>query len=168
MSNPRDSIIQRMVSREIFMKYLYQKAISKEAWQHIFNDFCEFVPKIEDDVLELYYEKGGKEIDQLENFRELTLDGGYLMNISDAIEENIDEIDLYINKYARNWSVETLPAVDVSILRIAIAEIVYMIDIPNKVACNVAVDMAKKYCDDNSYKYINGILGSVTSETEKK
>ena len=86
------------------------------------------------------------------------------MDMSRVIESNISEIDEYINKYARNWTVETLPKVDVSILRIAIAEIKYTAIVPNGVACDQAVILAKKYCDDNAYKYINGILGSIIGE----
>lgn len=167
MSNPRELILQRKVSREVFMKYMYQKSISKEPWTEIFTDFGKFISQIEEDVIELFYENGGRKIDELENFRDVVLDCGYLMNISNSIEENITQIDSYINKYARNWTVDTLPVVDVSILRIAIAEIKYIFEIPDRVACNVAVDLAKKYCDDGAYKYINGILGSVTSENEK-
>lgn len=164
MSNPKELIIQRMASREIFMKYMYQKALSKSEWKDIFTDFEDFISGVEEDAIEIFNGYGGREIEPLESYREVVLDCSYLMDISKVIEENIENIDDYINKYARNWSTDTLPVVDLSILRIAIAEIKYMFTIPGKVACNVAVELSKKYCDDDSYKYINGILGSVVSE----
>lgn len=164
MNNPRDLILQRKVSREIFMKYMYQKAISNEPWVDLFHDLEKFISLVEEDAMEIFKEYGGRDLEQLENFRDLVIDTGYLMDISNAIEENFDEINSYINQYARNWTIDTLPIIDVAILRIAIAEIKFMYTIPDSVSCNVAVELAKKYCDDGAYKYINGILGSVAGK----
>lgn len=65
-------------------------------------------------------------------------------------------LDAQINEYAINWTIERMPAVDRNILRIAAYEIQH--DIPAKVAINEAVKIAKKYADDNSPSFINGIL----------
>lgn len=97
----------------------------------------------------------------LDSYREVILDSSYLMDAARAVEDNIGAIDAYINEYARNWTTDTMPAVDVAILRLAVAEIKFMFTIPEAVACDEAVNIAKKYCDDDAYKYINGILGSV-------
>ena len=59
--------------------------------------------------------------------------------------------------------------VDLAILKLAVCEVVYMNnEIPVKVAINEAIDLAKLYCDDKSPKFINGILGSVVSDTQKQ
>lgn len=154
-------LIIRMVSRELFMKFLYQNELLGENWTDLYNKLNIFLEGVEDDAIEIHKENGGKELEQLETYRDTILDGSYLMDVASAVESNISEIDEYINKYARNWTVETLPKVDLSILRLAIAEIKYTAIVPNGVACDQAVTLAKKYCDDNAYKYINGILGSV-------
>lgn len=65
-------------------------------------------------------------------------------------------LDAQINKYAINWDIERISAVDRNILRIAAYEIQH--DIPVKVAINEAVKIAKKYADDKSPSFINGIL----------
>ena len=80
-------------------------------------------------------------------------------------KEKIDEL---INKYAKNWSVNRMAKVDLSILRLAICELVFIEEIPSKVSINEAIEMAKLYCDDKAPKFINGILGSVVNEFEKK
>ena len=84
------------------------------------------------------------------------------------LSEKSDEIDAMINKYAKNWSVNRMAKVDLAILRLAICEILFVEEIPNKVSINEAIEMAKLYCDDKTPKFINGILGSVVSETESK
>ena len=86
------------------------------------------------------------------------------MDMVAAFDANREEIDSNINKFARKWTIDTLPIVDVAILRMAITEILYMIDIPDGITCDEAVNLAKKYCDDGAYKYINGILGSVVND----
>ena len=84
------------------------------------------------------------------------------------LKENKDKIDELINKYAKNWSVNRMPKVDLSILRLAICELVFIEEIPSKVSINEAIELAKLYCDDKAPKFINGILGSVVNEFETK
>lgn len=161
MTRANNLIMQRKVSREIFMKYLYSRSVSNVGWEGLCQDLDTFLDSVEDDALEIHKSHGGEDIDMLESYREVLLDSSYLMDAAKAVEENIEAIDTYINKFARNWTTDTMPAVDVAILRLAIAEIKFMFTIPEVVACDEAVNIAKKYCDDDAYKYINGILGSV-------
>lgn len=82
-----------------------------------------------------------------------------------GVYEHLDEIDAVIEKYATNWSFNRIAKVDLSILRLAIYELKYT-DVPQKVAVNEAVEIAKVYSTEKSPKFINGILGSVIKETE--
>ena len=84
------------------------------------------------------------------------------------LKANKEQIDELINKYAKNWSVNRMAKVDLSILRLAICELVFVEEIPSKVSINEAIEMAKLYCDDKAPKFINGILGSVVNEFETK
>lgn len=163
MSN-RDIIIQKKVSRELFMKFLYQEAVLKSDWSDLKAKFEEFIPSVQDDAMEIHNSHGGRELDLLEMPGDLLLDASYLMDMVAAFDANREEIDSNINKFARKWTIDTLPIVDVAILRMAITEILYMIDIPDGITCDEAVNLAKKYCDDGAYKYINGILGSVVND----
>ena len=70
------------------------------------------------------------------------------------------ELDGYIEKYARGWRFSRIDRVASAIMRVAMYEILYMPDIPNKAAINEAVEIAKNYVDDDVVKFINGILGS--------
>ena len=70
------------------------------------------------------------------------------------------ELDGYIEKYAKGWRFSRIDRVASAIMRVSMYEILYMPDIPNKAAINEAVEIAKKYLDDEVVKFINGILGS--------
>lgn len=70
------------------------------------------------------------------------------------------ELDGYIDKYAKGWKFSRIDRVASAIMRVAMYEILYMPDVPNKAAINEAVEIAKKYVDDDVVKFINGILGS--------
>lgn len=82
-----------------------------------------------------------------------------------GVFEHLQEIDEMIEKYAANWSFSRIAKVDLSILRLAIYELKYT-DVPQKVAVNEAVEIAKTYSTEKSPKFINGILGSVIKEIE--
>ena len=70
------------------------------------------------------------------------------------------ELDGYIEKYAKGWRFSRIDRVASAIMRVTMYEILYMPDIPNKVSINEAVEIAKKYLDDDVVKFVNGILGS--------
>ena len=70
------------------------------------------------------------------------------------------ELDGYIDKYAKGWKFSRIDRVASAIMRVTMYEILYMPDIPNKVAINEAVEISKKYVDEDIVKFINGILGS--------
>ncbi len=84
----------------------------------------------------------------------------YITKVFLLIVENLDSIDNYINKYSKEWSADRIPKTDLAIIRLAISEMLYLKEHPAPIIINDAVNMAKKFSDDDSYKYINGILGN--------
>ncbi|ODS50373.1 MAG: N utilization substance protein B [Halanaerobium sp. 4-GBenrich] len=80
----------------------------------------------------------------------------YAAELLEGIIMELELLDAQINKYAINWDIERMPTIDRNILRIAAYEIQH--EIPVKVAINEAVKIAKKYADDSSPSFINGIL----------
>ena len=83
--------------------------------------------------------------------------------IRGAIEHRA-AIDEQIKKYAANWELHRIAAVDRSILRLAIYEMLYRDDIPPIVSINEAVDIAKKFSTQDSGKFVNGILDKIRGE----
>jgi len=79
-----------------------------------------------------------------------------------------ERIDNVINSVSKNWRIERMSRVDKSILRLATYELLFRDDIPPKVSINEAIELAKKYGNDNSYSFINGILDSIYNSMIKK
>ncbi|MFD3447792.1 transcription antitermination factor NusB [Microbacteriaceae bacterium 4G12] len=72
-----------------------------------------------------------------------------------------DEIDELIRKNLENWKLERVSTVDRNILRVAVYEMKYMEDIPHSVSINEAIEIAKVYGDEESRRFINGVLSKV-------
>ena len=84
-----------------------------------------------------------------------------------SVSENLATIDENIAKHLKNWSINQLNIVDKSILRLAIAEFTYSEDSSGKkIIINEAVELAKKYGGENSYRFINGILNAALRESD--
>ncbi|MEE3400293.1 MAG: transcription antitermination factor NusB, partial [Eubacterium sp.] len=88
----------------------------------------------------------------------------YITSKVASIREHLAEIDQKIDKNSNKWKIKRLGKSELAILRLAIFEIDYDDDIPDKVAINEAVELAKSYCDDNSSGFINGVLSGILGE----
>ena len=80
-----------------------------------------------------------------------------------GVIQNKEKIDLNIQSLAPAWPLEQIPVVDRNILRLAIFEILLDNKVPVKVAINEAVELAKTFGSDNSSRFVNGVLGSVSA-----
>ncbi|NLK08363.1 MAG: transcription antitermination factor NusB [Firmicutes bacterium] len=85
----------------------------------------------------------------------------------DGVIANRSEIDQTISSWAANWHLDRLANVERNILRIAFYELLYRTDIPEGVAISEAVEVAKDFGDDNSGRFVNGILGEFSRSRHK-
>jgi N utilization substance protein B len=99
-------------------------------------------------------------INFLNNFDINENEADYLQESAYGVIDNLENINKLIEKYTEGWTLDRLPKVDLSILRIAFYEIIYREDIPVEVSINEAIEIAKKYSTPDAFKYINGVLGS--------
>jgi N utilization substance protein B len=129
--------MKRRLVREKAMQVLYQIEVGKSETEAALGDLIE---------------KAGEQKE-------------YLRDLIYGIEAKKDEIDKYIRKHLRGWSLERIAHVDRAILRIAVYEMLFRPDVPYQVAINEAVELAKKYSDDEAARYINGVLSSIAKET---
>lgn len=83
-----------------------------------------------------------------------------------AVLGHIGEIDQKIEEKAKGWALARIAKSDLTILRLAVYEILFDGDVPNGVAINEAVELAKLYGGDKSYRFINGVLASIVKELE--
>lgn len=85
-----------------------------------------------------------------------------------GVRQNRQAIDSLVQEYAPLWVVEQISPVDRNILRLAIFEILFHNRVPRKVAINEAVELAKAFGSGSSARFVNGVLGSIMAQVEKK
>lgn len=93
--------------------------------------------------------------------------GDFTVEIVRSVNGNIKAIDSLISKYAEGWDIERMPRVDRNILRMSLAEIFFMSDIPAAASIDEAVELAKTFSTEDSGKFINGVLGRINREADE-
>lgn len=93
-------------------------------------------------------------------------DTAFSEEVLQGIGAHQEEIDAAIDEMAIGWRIGRMPRVDLSILRVAIYEMLYRDDIPYSVSINEAVELAKAFGGDHSSAYINGMLGTLAKKLE--
>ncbi len=81
-----------------------------------------------------------------------------------GVTEHCDELDELISGHAKDWAIERMPVIDRNLLRMALFEMLHLDDVPAAVAINEAVELAKIYSTEDSSRFVNGLLGSVSAE----
>lgn len=90
----------------------------------------------------------------------------FLKQLVEGTMTHLNTIDAEISKYAQDWKLDRMLSTDRNILRLSIYELKYQKDIPAGVSVNEAVELAKTYGDDDSGRFINGILGNIIRSSE--
>lgn len=134
--------MKRKDQRELLIKMFYEMEMNKDFGDKIYKNF-------------------------LENNSVINLEDKYLYSLYELYIKNRESIDESIKSLISiSWDMSRIAKVDLSILRVAVTEIVYMEDIPYKVSINEAINLAKDYGDESSYKFINGILGNLMKQIQ--
>lgn len=95
-------------------------------------------------------------------------DQTYMEDKVGAILEKEEKIDELLNNTSRGWKTTRMSKVDLTILRLAVYEVLYDADVPTGVAINEAVELAKQFGGDDSAAFINGILGKIAAGQPKQ
>jgi len=88
----------------------------------------------------------------------------YAIEIVRGVAENLYRIDSVLDEHSTGWKVKRMGVVDRNILRIAVWEIMFNDDVPNMVAIDEALGLAKTLCDDDSPAFIHGLLSAVSAD----
>lgn len=85
----------------------------------------------------------------------------YTVTVAQGVTQHAAHIDDLISAHLRGWTLDRLPAVDRAILRVAVWELLHANDVPEPVAVDEAVELAKKLSTDDSPGFVNGVLGQI-------
>lgn len=119
------------------MELLYQSTINNKESEELIEDYIEQYGEVEE------------------------VDRQYISSVVGGVREKQAEIDALIEANLVKWKLNRIPKINMSILRVALYEILFMEEIPNTVSINEAVEISKKYSDDQSAAFINGILDKI-------
>lgn len=129
--------MKRTQTRELAFQLIYSMEVQKE---------------MEEEQLTLFIEENAIEGKQEEH---------YIRSIFQGIKDNKQEITTFISTNLKEkWTMDRICKIDLAILEVAIYELIYA-KLPYKVAINEAVELAKKYGEDSSKSFVNGILASI-------
>ena len=124
----------------------------REAREQAFMVLFEKIFDNESTISEIVEIAKENELIKINNFAEVLLK---------AVENNSEEVDSVIEANLQDWTLSRLPKVSLAVLRLAVAEIKYVDEVPDGVAVNEAVELAKKYGTAVDASFINGVLGAV-------
>jgi len=126
----------RSKARAVALSLLYQIEISKVDFHQALNSYFENYPQKQEVI----------------DFFSLLVEG---------VITNISSIDSLIKKHVKNWEIERMAVIDRNILRMGCFELLFSDDIPPKVAINEAIELAKRFGDVDSPRFVNGILDTI-------
>lgn len=92
----------------------------------------------------------------------------YITRVLDGVLNHLDELDEIIQKASPRWSVARMPKVDLTVLRLATWEILHEEDVPGSVAISEAVNLATRFSEPTSGRFVNGVLGAILREKQAK
>ena len=150
---------KRTRAREFALQILYQIDVAHSALKEVLEDFWL-------DRTDLALSPGEKEV--IEEDKKDPEIRGYAEKLVEGTLKNQEAIDKTIERYAENWVIARMAYVDRNILRLSSYEVLYLEDIPVKVAINEAVELAKRYGESDSSKFVNGILDRIAKTECKK
>ena len=134
---------KRRSSRELALKFLYQFELNK-------GDL--------DEQIKLFLERNSSQEDVANFMKELVV----------SLIDKMEEIDEIIQKFSDHWILDRMTVIDRNILRMGACELLFNFSTPPKVVINEAIDIAKKYGNEDSPEFINGILDKVYNEIGQK
>lgn len=135
----------RKRTREIAMELLYQSTMNEKSAEELMDDYFE---DNQDDLME-------------------DTDMEYLADVLEGVLKNKDALDAFIEKYLVKWKLNRISKINLSILRLGTYELLYKKDIPQKVSISEAVEIAKKFSDETSGAFINGVLDKISKSEEE-
>jgi N utilization substance protein B len=128
---------KRTRARECALKILYEIDVSGNSYKESLENFWQFQEEKDRSVVD------------------------FATGLVEGAIGNLEQIDKEISRFATNWQLKRMAVIDRNILRLATFELLFVDDIPPKVSINEAVELAKKFGDIESGRFVNGVLDKI-------
>ncbi|MFA5007602.1 MAG: transcription antitermination factor NusB [Candidatus Omnitrophota bacterium] len=138
-----ESMRLRSKAREIALHILYQIEIANTDYQSAYQNYLKNYPQKQEVI-------------------------DFALTLIEGVSKNIQNLDSLIKKYVKNWEIDRMAVIDRNILRLACFEIINLPEIPPKVSINEAIELAKRFGDIDSPRFVNGILDKIYKMESKK
>ncbi|MBR2508359.1 MAG: transcription antitermination factor NusB [Lentisphaeria bacterium] len=143
----------KRLGREIAMQYLFSCDMTGDFPElGRFDEFFEEEMKPQHNLSDNRYSRKSRELAE---------------HLISGVALNMDEIDGKIKSFARNWEWERISLVDRNIMRVAVYEMLFDMDVPPVVSINEGVEIACDYTDEKSANFINGVLNAVKDSLDR-
>lgn len=150
---------KRSRSRELALQLLYQLDLGEQPFDKVWEDFWE--PRA--DMASTDGEKDALDLDKKDP--EVR---AYARKLVEGVLATYQSVDQAIERCADNWELRRMAYLDRNLLRLAAYEMLHVPDVPVKVSINEAVELAKRYGEDDSSKFVNGVLDRLAKTECKK
>ncbi len=155
---PRTHFSGRTLARSQALQLLFQA----EATHRLVSEVLEGDYALDELLVDGYHkELASRELKPQELDERLSDLKNYTRELALGTDEMVHELDAIIERASENWSVSRMPSVDRNLLRIALFEILCVDDVDTAVAIDECVELAKAYGTDDSWRFVNGILGKI-------
>ena len=144
--------MSRALAREDAFKLVFEMAVTKVSAEEAVNYLFDTVDKKNEMWAQDFINAANR---------------AYIKELVNGIEEKGTELNALIMPTLKDWTITRSAKVNLAILQLAVYEIYYMEDIPNKVSVNEAITLAKKYAGKESASFINGVLGTLLDNIDK-
>jgi len=133
----------RSKAREIALHILYQVEIANTDYKSAYQNYLKNYPQKQEVI-------------------------DFSLTLIEGVYKNIQNLDSLIKKYVKNWEIDRMAVIDRNILRLACFEIINLPEIPPKVSINEAIELAKRFGDIDSPRFVNGVLDKIYKMESKK
>ncbi len=140
--------MSRQNAREAAVRFLYQSEITGQSPMEAMEDYFR---NIQPDDEDCYLPMNDKDID-------------YAKSVIEGVSHKIDEIDGCVSLNSKDWKINRISKTLLSIMRVAVFEMLYIEDVPVKVSLDEAIELAKAYDGDSAGPFVNGVLGGVVKQ----
>ena len=153
---PKESNMTRTNARELVAQLVYEMELTGASAEELLQARMdkEYYETLKEEA-DIYQEQPDKQL-------------SYIQETLKGIEAHRDELNDYIRKYAINWDLNRISRVARAIMQVAMYECLYVNDVPVSAAINEAVELTRKYEDEDVVSFVNGILGAFAREAEAK